>query len=159
MPILLLIYGIDLIDIDLRFLLAQLYMDSITNQQSPRQIKRALQDLTWGIKGLDAAYDQAMARIEYQEEEIRVLAKQVLSWITCARRPLTTLELRYALAVEVGEPGLDEENLPEIEDMVSVCAGFQKLLRLQPKSAKTNDRSTPCGILWTEWSDYGFTPE
>jgi hypothetical protein len=34
------------------------------------------------------------------------------------------LELRHALAIEVGEFALDEENLPEIENMVSVCAGL-----------------------------------
>ena len=49
---------------------------------------------------------------------------QVLSWIICAKRPLTTFELRHALAVEVGETKLNEHNLPEIEDMVSVCAGL-----------------------------------
>jgi hypothetical protein len=48
----------------------------------------------------------------------------VLSWITCTKRPLTTLELRHALAVEIGEPELDGENLPKIEDMVSVCGGL-----------------------------------
>jgi hypothetical protein len=65
-----------------------------------------------------------MERIEGQIADSRELAKQVLSWITCAKRPLTTSELRYALAVEIGESALDEDNLPEIEDMVSVCAGL-----------------------------------
>ena len=68
-----------------------------------------------------------MDRIEGQTKNSRELAKQVLSWITCARRPLTTLELRYALAVEVDESELDEENLPEIENMISVCAGLVTL--------------------------------
>src|SRR6185503_5211905 len=44
--------------------------------------------------------------------------------IICAKRPLTTSELQHALAVEVGEQELDIENLPQIEDMVSVCAGL-----------------------------------
>jgi hypothetical protein len=65
-----------------------------------------------------------MIRIEGQVTDQEELAKQVLSWITCAERPLTTLELQHALAVEVGESELDEDNLPEIEDMVSVCAGL-----------------------------------
>jgi hypothetical protein len=65
-----------------------------------------------------------MFRIEGQVTDQEDLAKQVLSWITCAERPLTTLELQHALAVEVGESELDEDNLPEIEDMVSVCAGL-----------------------------------
>jgi hypothetical protein len=65
-----------------------------------------------------------MERIEGQLTDAADLAKQVLLWITCAKRPLTTLELQHALAVEVGEPGFDEENLTEIEDMISVCAGL-----------------------------------
>ena len=65
-----------------------------------------------------------MKRIQGQTERFQRLAKQVLFWITCARRPLTALELRHALAVEVGDPELDEENLVEIEEMVSACAGL-----------------------------------
>jgi hypothetical protein len=63
-------------------------------------------------------------RIEAQQADQEELAKQVLSWITCAKRPLTTLELRHALAVEEGASELDEENLPEVNDIVSVCAGL-----------------------------------
>jgi hypothetical protein len=52
------------------------------------------------------------------------MAIQVLSWITCAERPLTTTELRTALAVEVGEPEFDRDNLPDLTDMISVCTGL-----------------------------------
>jgi hypothetical protein len=38
---------------------------------------------------------------------------------TCAKRPLAPSELQHALAVEIGETQLDEENLPEVEDIVS----------------------------------------
>jgi ankyrin repeat protein len=65
-----------------------------------------------------------MERIEGQVADQEELAKQVLSWITCAKTPLTTAELQHALGVEVGEPELDEDNLPQVEDMVSVCAGL-----------------------------------
>ena len=75
-------------------------------------------------KALDLAYAQTMERIEGQEAGLQELAIQVLSWITCAKRPLSTLELRHALAVEIGQYELDQENLPETEDMVSVCAGL-----------------------------------
>ncbi|KAH7127264.1 hypothetical protein EDB81DRAFT_600338, partial [Dactylonectria macrodidyma] len=37
----------------------------------------------------------------------------ILSWITCAKRPLTIVELRRSLAVEVGTTELDEDGLPE----------------------------------------------
>ena len=65
-----------------------------------------------------------MKRIYGQIKDQEELAVQVLSWITCAKRPLATWELRYALATEIGESQLDEENLPDVEDIVSVCAGL-----------------------------------
>ena len=65
-----------------------------------------------------------MDRIEGQLEDEKELAKQVLSWITCAMRPLTTSELEHALAVELEEPQLDLENICPVYHMVSVCAGL-----------------------------------
>jgi len=65
-----------------------------------------------------------MERIQGQVAAQVELAKHVLFWITCALRPLTTVELQHALAVEVGEQELDKENLPDLEDMVSSCAGL-----------------------------------
>jgi ankyrin repeat protein len=107
-----------------RFLLAQLHLDSLIGKKSPKAIRAALKKLPTGSKAYDYAYTEAMQRIEGQITDCQELAKQVLAWITCAKRPLTTSELRHALAVEVGECELDEENLPEIEDIVSVCAGL-----------------------------------
>ena len=77
-----------------------------------------------GSEALDIAYDKAIERVEAQKPGFRDLAKRVLSWITHAKRPLTALELRHALAVEIGEPALDEDNLPETGDMICVCAGL-----------------------------------
>ncbi|CAI0650564.1 unnamed protein product [Colletotrichum noveboracense] len=88
------------------FLLAQLYFDSL------------------GSSAYDNAYDEAMERIEGQFEDQEMLAKEALSWIVCARRPLKTLELQHALAVERGTTELDEDNITELEDIVSVCAGL-----------------------------------
>ena len=65
-----------------------------------------------------------MKRIAGHDADSEELAKQVLSWITCSKRPLSTSELQYALAVEVDKVELDRENLPQLEDMVSVCAGL-----------------------------------
>lgn len=62
-----------------------------------------------------------MARINSQKEGFRNLAELVLLWITYAKRPLTPAELQYAIAVEPGEPGMVEENLSEMEELVSVC--------------------------------------
>jgi len=110
--------------ISIRFLLAQLHLRSLIGKRSPKAIRTALKKLPKGSDAYDHAYKEAMERIEGQIEDSQELAKQVLSWITCAKRPLTTLELRHALAVEVGDSELDEENLPDIENMISVCAGL-----------------------------------
>jgi hypothetical protein len=107
-----------------RFLLAKLHLDSLVGKRAPKAVRVALQKLPSGSDAYDYAYKDAMIRIEGQVADQKELAKQVLLWITCANRPLNTLELQHALAVEVGESELDEENLPQIEDMVSVCAGL-----------------------------------
>jgi hypothetical protein len=107
-----------------RFLLAKLHLDSLTGKKSPKAIRTKLKKLPTGSGAYDHAYNDAMERIDCQITDSQELAKQVLAWITCAKRPLTTTELQHALAVEIGESALDEDNLPQIEDMVSVCAGL-----------------------------------
>jgi len=92
--------------------------------RSPKATRTALKKFPKGSEAYNYAYEEAMERVDGQITNSRDLAKQVLSWITCAKRRLTTSELRYALAVEVNESELDEDNLPEVEDMVSVCAGL-----------------------------------
>ncbi|KAL4780700.1 purine and uridine phosphorylase [Aspergillus varians] len=101
------------------FLLARLYIDSLRGKRSPKAIKTALSRLRTGTDAYSFAYHQAMERIEHQITEQAQLAKQVLSWLACARGALTLTELQHALAVEVDEPFFDEENLPDIEDMIS----------------------------------------
>ncbi|KAL9564022.1 hypothetical protein ACKAV7_011839 [Fusarium commune] len=76
------------------------------------------------LRVLGLAYDQAMERINGQRPGLRKIAHDVLLWVACAKRPLTTSELQHALAIEVGDPELDRDNMPHIEDMVSVCAGL-----------------------------------
>jgi hypothetical protein len=73
---------------------------------------------------LNKAYDQAMMRINDQLEGFRLLGKKALTWITCAKRPLTIHELQHALAVKFGDAQLDGNNFSDIEDIVSVCAGL-----------------------------------
>jgi len=108
----------------IRFLLVQLHLDSLIAKPTPKVLRKALHNLPNGLEALDNAYAEAMERIEGQVSDSQELAKRVLLWITCAERPLTTLELRHALGVEEGESAMDEDNLPQIENMVSVCAGL-----------------------------------
>ena len=104
--------------------MAQLHPDSLIGKKSPKAVRTALEKLPTGPRAYDYVYGSAMERIEGQVVDQEELAKQVLSWITCAKRPLTTSELQHALGVEVGEPVPDENNLPQVEDIVSVCSGL-----------------------------------
>jgi ankyrin repeat protein len=108
----------------IRFLLAQLHLDSLKGKKSPKAIRSALKELPTGSEAYNYAYEDAMKRIKGQLAEEKDLAEQVLLWITCAKRPLTTSELEHALAVEAGEPRFDTENLCRVEDMTSLCAGL-----------------------------------
>ncbi|KAF4843016.1 Vegetative incompatibility protein HET-E-1 [Colletotrichum siamense] len=106
------------------FLLAQLHLDSLQGKRSAKAIKDALGKLATGSSAYDNAYDEAMERIEGQLPDEETLAKEALSWIVHATRPLKTRELQHALAVEIGTAELDEDNITDLEDIVSVCAGL-----------------------------------
>ncbi|KAF7898861.1 uncharacterized protein EAF01_008074 [Botrytis porri] len=110
--------------IDGMFLLARLNFDSLRGKQSPKAMRNALNSLPTGSDAYRDAYKDAMERIEGRLDDERDLAKQVLLWITCAKRPLTTAELQEAIAVEINESELDETNFSEISTMISVCAGL-----------------------------------
>ncbi|KAF7556652.1 hypothetical protein G7Z17_g1186 [Cylindrodendrum hubeiense] len=119
--------------VDGMFLLAHIYLQSFDDKTTTRAVRKALRQLQKQTPGsnedqkrdvLDQAYKDAMDRIKNQSPGFQKLALVVLSWITCARRPLTTAELQHALAVEVGDTCLGEDNLERIERMVSVCAGL-----------------------------------
>ncbi|CAG9986795.1 unnamed protein product [Clonostachys byssicola] len=119
--------------VDGMFLLAQLYMASLTDKMTKKAIKSALhqfrkqtadQDENEKLQVLSEAYGQALDRIKAQKTGFRQLGERTLLWITCAKRPLTVSELRHALAVESQTNKLDYDNIPETEDMVSACAGL-----------------------------------
>ncbi|KAI9768507.1 MAG: hypothetical protein M1839_004029 [Geoglossum umbratile] len=110
--------------VDGMFLLARLHFDSLLDKNTKKKIQSALNKPLKGSAALSQAYDKAIKRIESQLPGASLLAKSVLSWISYAERPLTTEELCNALAVELGEEELDPDNIPDVEDLVSVCAGL-----------------------------------
>ncbi|MCJ1470496.1 hypothetical protein MMC07_009142, partial [Pseudocyphellaria aurata] len=106
------------------FLLARLYVDSLSDKITTRLVKDALESLSRGPQALNKAYDEAMERIKGQLPGIKTLATNVLSWIVHAQRPLTTKELCHALAVEPDDKLLDQDNVVDIEEVVDACAGL-----------------------------------
>jgi ankyrin repeat protein len=107
-----------------RFLLARLHIDSLLDKRTKSKVQSTLETLSMGSKALDEAYEDAIERIKGQLPEDTALASRVLSWITYAQRALTTEEIRHALAVELDESSLNLDNLLDVEDIVSVCAGL-----------------------------------
>jgi hypothetical protein len=93
----------------------------MTQELNRRDVRRAVENLP---TELDDAYDEAMQRIESQDNREVNLAKQVLCCISYAFRPLTVTEVQHGLAIEPGDVDLDEEVLSDEDDLVSLCAGL-----------------------------------
>ncbi|KAJ5165607.1 uncharacterized protein N7500_007437 [Penicillium coprophilum] len=113
------------------FLLAQLYLDSLISAPRAKEINDELERLVnrsnqidEGNIAVDDAYRDVVERINNQDPRRQRLAKDTLSWVICAKRPLTTLELRTALTIELGGSDLNEEDLYDLEDIISSCAGL-----------------------------------
>src|SRR5579862_632469 len=96
-------------------------MDSLATKYTRKDVRAALKHLP---KELNDMYDKAMGRIIQQNQEGFELAKQVLSLISYAFRPLTITEIQHALAILPDSISLDEEALPESDLLVSLCAGL-----------------------------------
>ncbi len=110
--------------------MARLYIQSVRAcMTTKRKVKEALerfsrQKYASHTNRTHRAYDEAVRRIDSQNKEYQMIARHALLWITYAERPLDAEELTYALAVEPGKPSFDEDNIPSIEDVVSICAGL-----------------------------------
>lgn len=96
-------------------------MDSIAYKTKRRDIHRALENLP---SELEANYDETMKRIAEQSPETKDLAYRVLLWVSHALEPLSVNALRHALAVEPGMKSLHEDDLDDVEALISACAGL-----------------------------------
>ncbi|KAJ6590682.1 ankyrin repeat-containing domain protein [Mycena vulgaris] len=108
-------------NVDGMFLLAKLHMDSLATKNTIRALRDALNSMP---RDLHHTYDEAMDRIDRQNEDDRRIGRLVLVWISNAKRPLSIAELQEALAVEPGDTALDGDNILDIDIMLSVCAGL-----------------------------------
>ncbi|KAJ7500092.1 hypothetical protein FB451DRAFT_1074388 [Mycena latifolia] len=103
------------------FLLAKLHIESLRKKPTIRALREALQNLP---TDLEETYDDAMKRIEDQDDEDAKIAHSVLTWIANAKRLLKIRELQEALAVQPGASRFDPDDLLDIEIILSVCAGL-----------------------------------
>jgi hypothetical protein len=105
-----------------RFLLAQLLMDSFLDKLTVRDVKSALHNLRQGSDAYDIAYHAAMESMFAQGKGSSKMAKKLLAWVLCARRPLSTSEVLHALAIEPGDTEIDEDSIMEANQLLTICA-------------------------------------
>ncbi|MCJ1471194.1 hypothetical protein MMC07_009842, partial [Pseudocyphellaria aurata] len=110
--------------VDGMFLLAQLYVDSLLDTRTRKIVQDTLETMSKGTEALDKVYADAVERIKGQRPRDSALATDVLSWIIYARRPLTTKEICHALAVQPNDEEIELDNILDVEEIVSVCAGL-----------------------------------
>ncbi|KAK7724801.1 hypothetical protein SLS63_008495 [Diaporthe eres] len=88
---------------DKMFLLARLYMDSLSNQTRTMY---------------DDAFIRIAADVPHTEDALKVLY-----WVSFAKRPLTVDELIHALAVTLEDKEYDADN-ELLDEITSICAGL-----------------------------------
>ena len=101
-----------------RLLLARLHVDSLLDKRNKQKVLSTVEKLSKGSATLYEAYSEAIERREGQLAEdgsLAILGKH-------AQRLITTRELRQAIAIEPGDKALNNDNIYDVEDVISVCA-------------------------------------
>src|SRR5437588_7149166 len=79
--------------------------------------------MTAGL-GLGGAYAATLGRIQGQGGEKSQLGMAALMQISYSERPLKPDELCHALAVEIGSPDLNTDNVPSTGTLLACCQGL-----------------------------------
>src|SRR5437588_4875552 len=106
-----------------RFLLVSLNIDAILQETTIHRRRQKLSTMTDGL-GLGDAYGATLDRIKRQGGEKARLGMAGLMWISHSERPLKADELCHALAVEIGSPNLNTDNVPSIATLLAYCQGL-----------------------------------
>ncbi|KAL9024355.1 MAG: hypothetical protein Q9196_006577, partial [Gyalolechia fulgens] len=106
------------------FLAAKLHVDALSTKTSVRMLKRALENLS---SNLNELYDDALSRIESQNEDYRQLAEKALRWVAYTYQRFPVRALQEALAIDPDETDFDDEAITPIGLILDVCAGLLAL--------------------------------
>ena len=106
------------------FLLPVLQIRTVLEQVTKSDIRKSLSNLSENLNDVFAA---TLARIAALPPSKARVGQKSLLWISYAKRPLTTAELRHALAVRPEENELDRDNLVSIRTMLESCCGLVEL--------------------------------
>ncbi|KAJ7582108.1 ankyrin repeat-containing domain protein [Mycena floridula] len=103
------------------FLLVHLHLESLKNIPNRGMLREALAILPDAIYN---SYDTMMHRINSQGKFCAQLAKQVFKWLVYAKRPLSMLELRHALAISLESTQMNHDDITEAERLIEIYGGL-----------------------------------
>lgn len=116
----------------IRFRWAECQLIALRDCCTENEVQKTLLSLP---QGLDATYDQIVARIHPRKREA---ACKLLIWLDCAQRPLTLRELSVVLS-EDDRGQFDCGNEPTPVDVAETCLGLT--IRLAPHANGTTQKS------------------
>jgi ankyrin repeat protein len=96
-------------------------MDSLSDAETIESLQGRLNELSSTI---DDQYDSIINRMLNGSPESAGLAKCILMFATFSSRPLTSNELRHALAVRTGDSEPVKARIPLEHRLIEVCAGL-----------------------------------
>ena len=98
-------------------------MDAVLRETTIHRRRQKLRAMTDGLE-LGDAYGATLGQIKGQGGDKARLGMAALMWISHAERPLKASELCHALAVEIGSPNLNIDNVPSIGTLLACCQGL-----------------------------------
>ncbi|QGI78717.1 hypothetical protein CEK25_005446 [Fusarium fujikuroi] len=120
------------------FLLARLYLHSLENETSERDVKDALKRFQDRAKNnvndpksniLDQAYNATLKRLREQHQNFSDLAFRVLAWICCTSWKLPAKAIQKGLALREGDSTFHEDGIINEELLLSVCCGLVEVTK------------------------------
>ncbi|KAJ4106327.1 hypothetical protein NW761_000195 [Fusarium oxysporum] len=118
------------------FLLARLYLHSLENETSERDVKDALKRFEDRAKNndndpkfniVDQAYNDTLKRLREQHQSSSDLAFRVLAWICCTGWKLGAGTIQYGLALREGDTTFHEDGIVDESLLLSVCCGLVEI--------------------------------
>ena len=110
-------------------MLVSLNIDAILQEPTIHRRRQKLNAAIDGL-GLESAYAETLGRIKAQGGAKARLGMAALMWISHSKRPLKADELCHALAVEIGSPDLNTEDVPSIGTLLACCQGLVAIHRV-----------------------------
>jgi WD40 repeat protein len=95
------------------FLWTVLVLNELSDSFGEEAIKQALEDMP---RDMEPLYQRTLELMTHRKGG-RKLAKAILTWVTCATRPLTTKELDGALNLDI------KDNFPRLEESILALCG------------------------------------